>query len=255
MIWVKKAGAALDFTLDWADFLGEGDTISTSTWTVATGLMKGIDSKTATTTTVWLSGGTANTSYAVTGTIATVGGRTEVQEIEVQVLPAHILTVEEAKNALRLSEANQMLYELLPMVDSYINQATGRDWTQETPTHRAAKSAARMLLVLWHENPAMMGQGMTSLSHGLAAVLGQLEALALQYMRFQGSDGAGSCALSGALVGEQVLALTGLVGVTGDKSADFETEITVADQIQQTSEDDLSEYWYEAHLVPPGGLT
>ena len=66
----------LDYVRDWAPLLLDGDTISSSTWVVPDGLTKGSDSHTATTATVWLSGGTAGTDYAVVNRIVTAGGRT-----------------------------------------------------------------------------------------------------------------------------------------------------------------------------------
>lgn len=78
----KAPTDVLDYTIDWTSFLN-GDVISTSTWTVSTGLTKGSDSKTTTTTTVWISSGTLGQSYEVTNTIITAGGRTKSQCFEV----------------------------------------------------------------------------------------------------------------------------------------------------------------------------
>lgn len=74
--YTKDPDAVLDYSIDWSDWL-DADTISTSTWTVETGLTKGTVSNTTTLTTVWLSGGTAGTSYSVSNRIVTAGGRTE----------------------------------------------------------------------------------------------------------------------------------------------------------------------------------
>lgn len=93
---------------------------------------------------------------------------------------ANILTADDAANVLRTTKTDQTMLDLLPGVDAYIKMATGRDWTLDTVIRPEAKSAARMLLVMWHEAPAMIGQGLTSLPHGLAAALTQLEALALE---------------------------------------------------------------------------
>jgi len=67
---------------------------------------------------------------------------------------------------------------LLPQIDAYIEQATGRNWAADTTVRQEAKSAARMLLVRWHEDPGGMASG-SSLGFGLTATLVQLEALAL----------------------------------------------------------------------------
>jgi len=71
----KDPNAVLDYTLDWSDWL-EADTIAASTWTVDAGLTKNSDSFTDTTTTVWLSGGTAGQVYEALNRIVTAGGRT-----------------------------------------------------------------------------------------------------------------------------------------------------------------------------------
>jgi hypothetical protein len=92
-----------------------------------------------------------------------------------------ILSTTEAATVLRCTEDNPDMQELLPLVDTYLANATGFDWGEdpcEIPME--AKSAARMLLVMWHENPAMIGMPGSSLGFGLAAVLMQLKALALE---------------------------------------------------------------------------
>ncbi len=76
MTFTKDPNAVLDYTIDWARWLA-GDQIATSQWIVPTGLTKMADSKTVTTATVWLSGGTAGQSYTVTNRITTAAGRTE----------------------------------------------------------------------------------------------------------------------------------------------------------------------------------
>ena len=77
-VYIKDPDAVLDYGIDWNknNWLGS-DTISTSTWTLETGISKVADSKTNTTTTIWLSGGTVGESYAVENKIVTAGGRTE----------------------------------------------------------------------------------------------------------------------------------------------------------------------------------
>ena len=64
-----------DYGIDYALLLLT-DTISTSTWTLPSAITKNSDSHTTTTTTIWLSGGTAGTSYALLNRIVTLGGRT-----------------------------------------------------------------------------------------------------------------------------------------------------------------------------------
>ena len=58
----KDPNAVLDYVIDWGtNYLASDETISTATWTEGTGITKDSDSKTDTTTTIWLSGGTAGT--------------------------------------------------------------------------------------------------------------------------------------------------------------------------------------------------
>lgn len=167
---------------------------------------------------------------------------------------ANILTASDAAIVLRCDESDADMLALLPLVDEYLHQATGHDWAEDTQVNKTAKSAARMLLVLWHENPAMVSSGMTTLGFGLNAVVMQLKAIALRFLEFFGRDGAGAIELPGAVVGDSVTTLIGLVGVTGDKKADFETMITVSGQIQQVSESDLSANIYRTFLTPIGSL-
>jgi hypothetical protein len=163
----------------------------------------------------------------------------------------NILTTAEAANALRCDENDANLIDLLPQIDRYVMRATGHDWAADDPVQPEAKDAARMLLVRWHEDPGGMAAG-GALGQGLSACLTQLEALALRYFRFAGSNGAGPISVAGARAGDAVTALIGLVGVTGDQSASFESVITYDDEIQQTATGDLSDYWFQAHLTPLG---
>jgi hypothetical protein len=59
--------ANLDYTVDWADWLVDGETISSSTWIVPTGLTAGVASHDTTTAWCWISGGTAgaDSDYAL----------------------------------------------------------------------------------------------------------------------------------------------------------------------------------------------
>jgi len=165
----------------------------------------------------------------------------------------YILTSAEASVVLRCEDDDPDMLALLPLVDSYIYNATGRDWAADVTIYPEAKSAARMLLVKWHEDPG----GITSegvLDWGLRACLIQLKAIAWSYKTFAGMDGAGAINLPGAHVGDTVESLVGKVGVSGDQSAGFEVVITVKGYIQQISTSDLSADWFTAHLVPPEGM-
>ena len=92
---------------------------------------------------------------------------------------ANILTAAEAATVLRCETTDADMLALLPLVDAYVKNATGRDWAIDNPIYPEAKAAARILITLWHENPGMLSSGMSSLSWGLSACLAQLEAKAL----------------------------------------------------------------------------
>lgn len=91
----------------------------------------------------------------------------------------NILTPLEASHVLRCETDDPLMLDLLKAVDFYIQQATGRDWTADAPVHPGAKQAARILLTLWHENPAGIGANTGMAPAALSACLGQLEAYAL----------------------------------------------------------------------------
>lgn len=79
----KDPASVLDYGIDWSDWLASGEIISTSTWTVPTGITKDSDSKGDESTIVWLSGGTAGMAYEITNKITTSDSRTVERTIEV----------------------------------------------------------------------------------------------------------------------------------------------------------------------------
>ena len=92
-----------------------------------------------------------------------------------------ILTPTEAANVLRCEIDDQNMLDLLDPVDAYIENATGWQWSQDSEISASAKSAARMLLVQWFENPAQTGSEYdVALTFGLNAVLLQLKAEAVR---------------------------------------------------------------------------
>lgn len=165
----------------------------------------------------------------------------------------HILTIDEAANAVRTNNTDVVMLDLLPLVDAYIKNATGRDWTGDSPINPTAKSCARMLLVMYYDNPSML-DSMGSLPQGLSACLTQLEALKLRYTAFEGLNGAGYITLYGAQVNDSVTNLVGLIGVSGDQSSNFETMISTEGQIKQIYTGDLSGKYYRAYLTPLDNL-
>lgn len=82
--YVKDPDAVLDYQVDWSAWL-DGDTITTSEWIVPDGIVKDSDSHTDTAATIWLSGGTLNTTYLVTNRITTAAGRTDDRTIRITI--------------------------------------------------------------------------------------------------------------------------------------------------------------------------
>jgi hypothetical protein len=145
--FIKQATGILDFLIDWVDFLGT-DTISTSTWTVPTGITKVSDSKTTTTTTVWLSGGTAGIEYELICTIVTVGGRTEPRALRVKVIPpvlvsTDLITLDYFKQVMGRQTTdpdtdaeNDPFVSLINAASTEIREITGRQFTLATYTEQ-----------------------------------------------------------------------------------------------------------------------
>lgn len=93
-----------------------------------------------------------------------------------------ILTNSEAMAMLRLDGSvtdHPQLTTLLPAIDDFIKNGTGRDWAADSMVSPLAKMAAQMLLTQWYDNPAAVGKA-DELRFGLSSLLGQLEAKALQ---------------------------------------------------------------------------
>jgi hypothetical protein len=87
--WIEKDPAAvLDYQLDWDvanDSWLAGDTIAGVVWTVDTGLIRDSQSNSTTAAKVWLSGGTAGTTYQVACRITTAAGRSDERTFRVAV--------------------------------------------------------------------------------------------------------------------------------------------------------------------------
>jgi hypothetical protein len=82
--FIKDPDGVVDFKIDWTNTLN-GDTISTSTWTVPSGITEDSESETTTAATIFVSGGTASTAYVLTNQIVTAGGVTQDRSITVYV--------------------------------------------------------------------------------------------------------------------------------------------------------------------------
>ena len=80
----KDPDAVLDYMIDWgSEWLASGDEIDTSTWTVPSGITKDKDSKTKTTATIWVSGGTDGVTYDLVNHIVTTDGREDDRTITI----------------------------------------------------------------------------------------------------------------------------------------------------------------------------
>lgn len=84
----KDPQEILDYDIIWTDRLDTDDTIVTSTWVVDPSddaLVIDSDENDNTTTKVWLSGGTLGSTYFVTNTIVTAGGRTHELTVKLKI--------------------------------------------------------------------------------------------------------------------------------------------------------------------------
>jgi len=164
---------------------------------------------------------------------------------------ANILTAAEAAAVLRTVDTDPAMLQLLPLVDSYIQGATGHDWASDTVMSNGAKAAARILITLWFEDPGMVGAHITTLSGGLQSVLSQLEAVAV-VRTFRGIGGTGYCFLPGAEVGEVVAGVVGTYPVVADAHAMFEPVISWPDLILQLAPTNEALHYFRVRLQAPG---
>jgi hypothetical protein len=83
--YLKDPDATLDYAFNWTDWLATGETISTSTVAVTTGITKVSDSQANGIVTVWLSGGTEGNTYSIANKITTSAGRVDERTIKVRI--------------------------------------------------------------------------------------------------------------------------------------------------------------------------
>lgn len=83
--FIKDPSAVLDYGFDWSNCLESGETISDSIWTVPAGITEDSDEIGSTSTKIWLSGGTAGTSYTIANKITTTEGRTDERSFQINV--------------------------------------------------------------------------------------------------------------------------------------------------------------------------
>ena len=77
--FVKGPSETLDYTRYWTDYLASDEVISDSAWDVPTDLTNELDTYADASTTIKLSGGTANHAYVIENTITTDQGRIAVR--------------------------------------------------------------------------------------------------------------------------------------------------------------------------------
>ncbi len=96
-----------------------------------------------------------------------------------------ILTTQEAVDLLKYGSAENMPGDInsvyLPAVDSFLKDATGKDWGTLTETYTeiepVAKLTAGVLLIRWFRNPDLIGKADDS---GVLSLITQLSAKVLQ---------------------------------------------------------------------------
>lgn len=82
--FTKDPSARKDYGFDWSEWL-DTDTILASTWTLDDGITQYATSNTTTSTTIWLTSGTAGTDYMVVNQITTTGGRIDQRSLKIMV--------------------------------------------------------------------------------------------------------------------------------------------------------------------------
>ena len=83
--FIKDPSAVLDYVFDWSAWLTTGETISTHTVTVTTGITVASSAISGGNVIAWLSGGTDGTVYYVTCRIVTSASRTDERTVTVHV--------------------------------------------------------------------------------------------------------------------------------------------------------------------------
>lgn len=93
MSYDKRVAEVKDYRLEWdlriwmnGQLTDVGDTVTTSAWVVEAGITKDSDTKTTTSTTIWLSGGIVGVEYTLTNRVTTAQGRTYERSILVNVV-------------------------------------------------------------------------------------------------------------------------------------------------------------------------
>jgi hypothetical protein len=82
----KDPDSTMDFNIDWEEWL-EGDSITTSSWSVPAGLVvTGTVFAASGLATIWLAGGTVGDIYTITNTITTAFGRDDQRSLVIVIV-------------------------------------------------------------------------------------------------------------------------------------------------------------------------
>lgn len=80
----KDPNDVIDYRIDWSKWLDD-DVLLLSEWVIPAGITMDSESSDTNSATVWLSGGTAGQSYALTNRITTAQGRQKDKTITIRV--------------------------------------------------------------------------------------------------------------------------------------------------------------------------
>lgn len=92
---------------------------------------------------------------------------------------ANILTASEAALIVAADADDAKLALMLPQVDAAVTEATGRDWTQDSPISPVAKRAAMCRLAVDYDLGAMNPQQTATMERAYMTACSQLEAIAV----------------------------------------------------------------------------
>jgi len=84
--FAQKVGERLDYTVRWKNVIGQGETISSFSFTLPSGLLLDAQDSTGTDTVAWIRGGNPGTYARCLAQITTSGGRTFRQYFEVRIV-------------------------------------------------------------------------------------------------------------------------------------------------------------------------
>lgn len=81
----KDPNSVLDYGFDWSTWLASGETLSSATWTIPTGITSSSPQLGTDSAKIWLSGGTAGEEYIIACKVVTSANRTDERSFVVQV--------------------------------------------------------------------------------------------------------------------------------------------------------------------------